>query len=61
MLQFIVDINRDVKKTTVLRGIGGGCDEAALNAIKKVQFEAGTQRGKPVNVLMSVPLVCKLQ
>jgi hypothetical protein len=47
MLQFIVDINRDVKKTTVLRGIGGGCDEAALNAIKKYNLKPARNEVSP--------------
>jgi TonB family protein len=55
-----IDENGNVTKTTVLKGIGGGCDEAAMNAIKKVKFTPGRQRGKPVKVQVSVPVIFKL-
>ncbi|MBR9976799.1 MAG: energy transducer TonB [Bacteroidetes bacterium] len=49
-----------VTGTEVIRGIGGGCDEAAMDAVKKVRFEPGMQRGKPVNVKVSVPVRFRL-
>ena len=55
-----IDENGDVTKTTVLKGIGGGCDEAAINAIKKVKFIPGRQGGKPVKVQVSIPVIFKL-
>jgi protein TonB len=51
----------DVTKAVVLRGIGAGCDEAALKAVKETKFKPGSQRGKPVNVMVSIPVVFKLQ
>jgi protein TonB len=55
-------VNKDgvVTATEVLRGIGGGCDEAAMEAVKKVRFNPGMQRGKPVNVKVSVPVRFRL-
>ena len=50
----------NVTQTSVLRGIGGGCDEAAMDAVKKVRFKPGMQRGKPVNVKVSVPVKFRL-
>ena len=50
-IQAFIDENGNVTKTTVLKGIGAGCDEAAINAIKK---------GKPVKVQVSVPVIFKL-
>ena len=47
-------------KLTVLKGIGAGCDEAALNAVLKTKFKPGKQRGKPVNVQVSIPVIFKL-
>jgi TonB family protein len=55
-----IDENGNVTKTTVLKGIGGGCDEAAMNAIKKVKFIPGRQSGKPVKVQVSIPVIFKL-
>ncbi|MFA6233182.1 MAG: energy transducer TonB [Bacteroidota bacterium] len=49
-----------VTGTEVIRGIGGGCDEAAMDAVKKVRFTPGLQRGKPVNVKVSVPVKFRL-
>lgn len=46
----------EVTKTEVLRGIGAGCDEAAMNAVRKAKFIPGRQRGKPVNVRVSIPI-----
>ncbi len=55
-------VNKDgvVTGTQVIRGIGGGCDEAAMEAVKKVRFNPGQQRGKPVNVKVSVPVKFRL-
>lgn len=56
-----VDESGTVTKANVLKGIGAGCDEAALDAVKKTKFKPGKQRGKPVNVQVSIPVVFKLQ
>ncbi len=55
-----VDRNGNVTRAEVLRGIGGGCDEAAVEAVKKVKFTPGMQRGKPVNVKVAVPVRFRL-
>jgi protein TonB len=60
-LEFIVDERGRVVNPRVVRGIGGGCDEAALAAIQKARFKPGMQRGRPVKVKYSLPIVFKLQ
>ena len=45
-----------VVKTEILKGIGGGCDEAAEYAVKHTKFSPGKQRGKPVKVKVMVPV-----
>jgi protein TonB len=55
-----VNKNGKVTGTEVMRGIGGGCDEAAMEAVKKVTFNPGMQRGKSVNVKVSVPVKFRL-
>lgn len=60
-VQFIVTENGKVEDPKVIRGIGGGCNEAALEVIKKAEFTPGRQRGKPVRVKMSQPIVFRLQ
>jgi len=61
IIQFIVNENGEVENPRVLRGIGGGCDEAALKVVKEAKFEPGMQRGRPVRVQYSLPITFKLQ
>lgn len=49
-----------VVKTEIIKGIGGGCDEAAAYAVKHTKFTPGKQRGKPVRVKVMIPIVFKL-
>jgi len=55
-----VDETGTVTKTQIIKGIGAGCDEAALNAVKATRFKPGKQRGKAVNVQISVPITFRL-
>ena len=50
-----------VVKTEIIKGIGGGCDEAAENAVKHTKFTPGKQRGKPVKVQVMIPIVFRLK
>lgn len=50
----------DVVRAEVLKGIGAGCDEAALAAVKKIKFVPGKQRGKPVKTRISIPVEFRL-
>lgn len=56
-----IDENGNVANAKVIRGIGAGCDEAALDAVKQTKFTPGRQRGKPVKVQVSIPIMFKLQ
>jgi len=60
-VQFIVNEQGLVENPRVIRGIGGGCDEAALAAVKQAKFSPGMQRGRPVRVQYSLPIVFRLQ
>jgi len=51
----------DVTKAEIIKGLGAGLDEAALNAVKQTRFKPGKQRGKAVKVQVSIPIVFKLQ
>jgi protein TonB len=55
-----VNENGDVAKAEVLKGIGVGCDEAALGAIKKAKFIPGKQRGRSVKTRISIPIDFRL-
>lgn len=56
IVQFIIDKEGNVIDPEVIRGIGGGCDEVAVQAVKKAKFRPGMQRGKPVMVKYSMPI-----
>jgi len=56
-----VDELGNVWKTELIKGIGAGCDEAALAAVKETKFKPGKQRGKPVKVQVSIPILFKIQ
>jgi len=56
-----IDSTGIVTKAEIIRGIGVGCDEAAMVAIKNVKFKPGIHDGKPVNVQVTVPIMFKLQ
>jgi len=60
-IQFIVNEEGEVEDPKVLRGIGGGADEEALRCVKEAKFQPGRQRGKPVRVQYSLPVVFRLQ
>jgi protein TonB len=51
----------DVTKAQIIKGIGAGCDEAALDAVLRTRFTPGKQRGKPVRVQVSIPIIFKLK
>ncbi len=60
-VQFIVNEEGEVEDPQVIRGIGGGADEEALRAVRQAKFKPGMQRGRPVRVQYSLPVVFRLQ
>ncbi len=61
IVQFIVNEQGEVEKPEIIRGIGGGCDKEALRVVKQAQFKPGMQRGQPVRVQYSLPIIFQLQ
>lgn len=59
-ITFIVDENGNVENPMIVRGIGGGADEEALRAVKEVKFSPGLQRGRPVRVKYTLPVIFRL-
>jgi TonB family protein len=57
----LVDKNGDVVHTEIIRGIGGGCNESAMEAVKATKFLPARAQGKPVNAQVIVPILFKLQ
>ncbi len=61
IVQFVVDEEGNVQDPQVVRGLGAGLDEVALNAVKEAKFEPGKQRGESVRVKMSLPVTFRLR
>lgn len=61
IVQFVIDREGNVVNPKVIRGIGGGCDEEALRAIKLAKFKPGMQRGRPVSVMYTIPVTFRLK
>lgn len=59
-VQFVVDEQGRPSEVRAVRGIGGGADEAAVNAVRNARFTPGLQRGRPVKVRMSLPVTFRL-
>lgn len=56
-LKFIVTTEGDVGNVTVLRGIGYGCDEAAIRAVKKMpRWKPGSLNGQNIDVFFTLPV-----
>ncbi len=61
IVQFVVDEQGNVRDPFVVRGIGAGCDEEALRAVRTAKFKPGKQRGKAVKVQMTLPITFRLR
>ncbi|WP_158551378.1 energy transducer TonB [Rhodohalobacter sp. SW132] len=60
-IQFIVDKEGNVQEPKVLRDIGAGCGDAAVEAVKDVKFKPGRLNGEVVNVQFSMPVTFRLE
>lgn len=59
---FIVEEDGSVSNVKILRGIGYGCDEEAIRLADSLpKFKPGKQRGKPIRVQYTLPIVFKLK
>ena len=56
-LSFIVEPDGSITSITILRGIGGGCEEEALRVVKNMpNWVPGKQNGHPVRVQLTLPV-----
>ena len=61
-VQFIVEPDGNIGDVTLLRGIGGECDEEALRVIKAMpQWKPAQFKGKPVRSKYQIPIVFVLK
>jgi len=49
-----------VDEVKVVRGIGAGCDEAAVSAAKKAKFVPGKSKGQAIKTKLSLAITFKL-
>ncbi len=60
-VRFIVTEDGSISDVTVIRGIGGGCDEEAARVIKAMpKWKPGKMTGKPVKVYYTQPITFRL-
>ena len=58
---FVIERNGELTDIKILRGIGGGCDEEALRAIKRMpRWKPGEVGGQKVRCYFRLPVVFKL-
>jgi len=55
-IEAIIDEKGDVIESKIIKKIGGGLDQEALNAVASTKFHPGLQRGKPVKVRITIPI-----
>lgn len=62
IVQVQIDEKGNVSRTKIAKSVGNNeCDEAAINAIRKVRWKPASQRGKPAKVWISIPVVFQLK
>ncbi len=59
-LLIYINENGGVDDVKVLKGIGAGCDETAVAAIKETKFIPGKDNGVAIKVKLSLPINFKL-
>jgi protein TonB len=60
-VNFIIEKDGSISNVKILRGIGGGCEEAAVEMVKNMpKWKPGKQRGKPVRFQFVLPIKFEL-
>jgi len=61
ILEIVIDKPGHVKSVKVLRPLGMGCTEAAIEAVKQWKYEPSTLNGKPIEIQGTVTVTFRLQ
>jgi TonB family protein len=59
-VQFVVKKDGSVDQAKVINGIGYGCDEEAVKAVRNSKWNPGKEQGKPVDVRLVLPVAFAL-
>jgi protein TonB len=57
----LVDKEGNVRDVRLIKGIGAGLDEAAIESVRQAKFTPAIQNHKPVAVWVSYPVRFKLR
>lgn len=60
VVSFVVNKQGKAQGLQVDKGLGYGCDRAAIEAVQKASFEPATKNGKPVNFKFALPITFRL-
>lgn len=61
IVRFAVNSSGHIEQVSVLRGIGGGCDEEAIRIVKRMPaWKPGKQGGRSVSVWYTLPIMFAL-
>ncbi len=61
-IQFVINKDGSIGDIEILKGLGFGCDQEAIRVLEmSPKWNPGKQRGQPVRVRMSLPIVFQLQ
>ncbi len=60
-VEFTVNELGMVEEIKIIEGIGGGCDEEVINALKKTRFSPAIQNGRFVKVKLSQSILFELK
>ena len=60
IIKAFIDESGSVRRAEIIKGIGSGCDEAAIAAVMSSRFRPGRMNGKVVKVQLTISLVFKL-
>lgn len=57
LVSFLIDTTGNVTNVRVLKGLGFGCDEEALQAVRSMpRWKPGTESGKAVPIKYGLPI-----
>jgi len=61
IIRFVVDNDGSISNVNILRGIDPACDNEAVRVVEAMpKWKPGKQRGKPVSVYFTLPIVFRL-
>ena len=61
IIEAIIDVEGNVTEARILKGLAGGLDQSAIEAVRQWRFKPGTLDGKPVPVIFDLMVRFRLQ